>query len=141
MGTGALKAQGVVLKRGDGATPTEVFSAVGDITGVAGVDGGSNTEIDVTDLSSTAREFLQGLKDGGSATLSGFLNTSDTQQTGLRTDRDNGTLRNFELDLTDSGPTTISFSAIVTSFTIDAQVDSAIALSITLKISGNPVWA
>lgn len=140
MSVNALKSQGVVLKRGDGATPTEAFTTITDLTGISGVDGGSNTEIDVTDLNSTAREFILGLKDGGSATLTGFLNTASTELMGLRTDRANSTIRNFKLELTEGTPTVISFSAIVTAFTIDCQVDSAISLSITLRITGDPSW-
>jgi hypothetical protein len=136
-----LKSQGVVLKRGDGGDPTEVFTAIGEVTAVSGVGGGSASEIDVTNLSSTAKEFILGLKDEGEVSVSLNLDTADTMQTGLRTDRDNNTLRNFELDLTDSGPTTISFSAFVKSYNVGIAVDSQITLEVSLRLSGAATWA
>lgn len=135
----ALETQGVVIKRGDGASP-EVFTAIGSVTSVEG-PGGEASEIDVTTLSSTAKEFIIGLKDEGTVTLNLNLDTSNTPQTGLRTDRDNGTLRNFELDLTDSPVTTLSFSAYVKSFSISVQPDSKIEASVSLRISGAVTWA
>ena len=136
----ALKSQGVVLKRGDGGGP-ETFTAIGEVVSIGGLGSGSSTEIDVTNLSSTAKEFLLGLKDEGSVSLSLNLDTTDTMQTGLRGDWDAGTLRNFELDLTDSGPTTISFSAYVQTFPISMAVDDKISLEVTLRVSGPATWA
>ena len=136
----ALTAQGSVLKRGDGGG-TEVFTAIGEVIGISGLGGGSSTEIDVTDLSSTGKEFILGLKDEGEISVTLNLDTGDTQQTGLRTDRDSSVLRNFELDLTDSGPTTISFSAYVKTFNIGLAVDDKISLEVALRISGAATWA
>lgn len=136
-----LKSQGVVLKRGDGATPTEVFTAIGELTSIGGVGGGSASEIDVTNLSSTAKEFILGLKDEGEVSLSLNLDTADTMQTGLRTDRDSNIARNFEMVLTDSGPTTISFTAFVKSYNLGVAVDSQITLEITLRLTGPATWA
>jgi len=136
----AINSQGVVLKRGDGADP-EVFTAIGELTGIDGVGSGTSAEIDVTTLSSTAKEFILGLKDEGEVTLTMNLDTANAPQTGLRTDRDNKTLRNFELTLTDSGPTVITFSAYVKNFPLGISVDSQITLSLALRISGPVTWA
>lgn len=136
-----LKSQGVVLKRGDGGSPTEVFTAIGELTAISGVGGGSASEIDVTSLASTAKEFILGLKDEGEVSLSLNLDTADTMQTGLRTDRDNNVARNFEMDLTDSGPTTISFTAFVKSYNLGVATDTQITLEVTLRLTGPATWA
>lgn len=136
----ALTAQGSVLKLSDMGDPA-TFTAIGEVIGVSGLGGGGATEIDVTDLSSTGKEFILGLKDEGEITISMNLDTGDTQQTALRTARDAATVRDFELDLTDSGPTTISFSAYVKSFAIDLAVDSKIGLEVSLRITGAATWA
>lgn len=136
----ALVSQGAVLKRGDGGGP-ETFTAIGEVVSISGLGSGSASEIDVTSLSSTAKEFLMGLEDEGSITLSLNLDTADTMQTGLRTDRAAQTLRNFQLDLTDSGPTTISFAAYIQTFAVSIAVDDKIGLEVTLRISGAATWA
>jgi len=136
----ALTSQGAVLKRGDGGGP-ETFTAIGEVIGIGGLGSGSSTEIDVTNLSSSAKEFLLGLKDEGSISLSLNLDTADTMQTGLRTDWSAQTLRNFQLDLTDSGPTTISFAAYVQTFAISIAVDDKISLEVNLRVSGAATWA
>ena len=137
----ALKSQGVKLKIGDGGDPTETFTAIGSVTAISGVGGGSPTEIDVSDLDSVAKEFLMGLMDAGEVSVTLNLDTGDTQQTAMRTARANGTLTNFELDLTDSGPTTISFAAYVKTFGISVGVDDKITLECALRISGAEGWA
>jgi predicted secreted protein len=138
MASNALQTQGVVLQRGNGATP-EIFSAIAEIMTFDG-PGGSAAEIDVTSLSSSAKEFLLGLKDEGEFDFTANLIPSDTGQVGLRTDRDNRTRRNFRLLLTDAGPTTLSFTAIVKEFSIKGKVDDAIRLSIKLRVTGPVTW-
>ncbi len=136
----AIESQGTVLKRGDGAG-SEVFTAIGRVVSISGLGNGSSTEIDITDLSSTGKEFLLGLKDEGEITLTLNLDTGDTMQTGLRTDRDSRTLRNFELALTDDASTVISFSALIKTYGIDIGVDDRVPLNVTLRISGAVTWA
>lgn len=137
----AMVSQGVVLKIGDGATPTEVFNAIGQLVSVSGIGSGSASEIDVTHLGSSAKEFLLGIRDEGEVSVTLNLDTGDTYQTQLRTARDNNALTNFEFDLTDAGPTTISFAAYVKTFGIGAAVDDKLTLEVALRISGAATWA
>lgn len=135
-----LNSQGVTIARGDGASP-EVFTALGEVKSIQG-PGGSASVIDTTNLSSTAKEKAMGLQDEGQITLELNLDTDDTMQTGLRTDRTNQTLRNFKITLTDSSPaTTLTFAAYVTNFSIAAAVDDVVTASVTLEISGAVTWA
>lgn len=136
----ALESQGTTLAIGDGGGP-ETFNNITRVVSVSGLGNGSSTEIDITDLSSSGKEFLLGLKDEGEITLTLNLDTSDTYQTQLRTARDNRTLTNFQLTLTDSGPTVISFAAYVKTFGIDVGVDDKVPLNVALRISGEATWA
>lgn len=136
----ALKSQGVLLKLGDGGTPTEVFTTIGEVVSV-NMSGSSANQIDVTNLASSAKAYLTGLKDEGEVSVGLNLDTGDAQQTALRTAFANGTSKNFECHLTDSGPTVISFTANVTSFNIGITVDDKITLEITLKKTGADTWA
>ena len=139
MATNALKSQGVALKRGDGGG-TEVFTTIGEVFSITG-PGGSATVIDATHFQSTAKEKIMGLPDEGQVSLEMNLDPTDAEQTGLRSDRDAQTLRNFQLVLTDGGSTTISFSAYVMTFSISMAVDDKITASVTLEISGSATWA
>ena len=138
MSENALRAQGVVLQRGDGAS-TEVFTAVAEVTGWSGFDGEAS-EIDVTDLSSTKKELLLGLMDHGSFTFDGFLLPGDTPQDGLRSDRDSKAKSNFKLILTDDGSTEIPFSAYVKRFSLTGQGDGAITFNCSLRITDVGAW-
>jgi len=134
-----IESQGCTLARGNGAGP-EVFTAIGEVISFQG-PGGSASVIDVTNLSSTAKEKRMGLMDEGQITFELNLDTDDTMQTGLRSDRTARTLRNFRLTLTDTPATVLSFSAYVLAFSIQGAVDDVVKASCTLEISGAVVWA
>ncbi len=136
----ALVSEGVKLLRGDGATPTEVFNAVGEVISFDG-PGGSASVMDITHLNSLAREKRMGLPDEGQISFGLNLIPSDAEQVGLRTDRDNRVKRNFKLELTDAGPTTIEFTGFVLEFPIAGAVDEPIRLNVTIEITGQNTWS
>lgn len=136
----ALKTQGIVVKRGDGGG-SEVFTAIAEVYGFAGLGGAASAETDVTTFESLAKEFLLGLPDEGEITLNLFLLPSNAQQEGLWTDRANQTLRNFQIHLTDSPATVFSFAAYVKSFNIGGQRDGAVTADIALRVSGAVTWS
>jgi len=139
MATNALETQGVVFKRGDGGGP-EVFTAVGEVNSFDG-PGGAATIIDATHLASTAREKIMGLPDEGQFSMELNLDPSDTQQIGLKDDRAARTKRNFELLLTDSPATKLSFAGFVMEFRISGGVDDKINASVTIEITGAVTWS
>lgn len=139
MTTNAIQFQGIQLQRGNGAGP-EVFTTIGEVMSFSG-PGGNATVIDASHAQSTAKEKLMGLKDEGQLSFEANLVPGDAAQTGLRTDRNNRTLRNFKLILTDAGPTTLTFAAYVLGFAIAGSADDKITLSVTLEISGAVTWA
>lgn len=134
-----LEAQGVMIKRGDGASP-ELFTSIAKVKTFQG-PGGSADVRDVSDLASVAVEKKMGLVDEGQFTFGGYLKPSDVPQAALRADRTARTLRNFTLTLTDSPATVLSFSAYVLEFSIDGGVNDDINLSVTLEISGAVTWS
>ena len=135
MSVDALEAQGTVVTMSDGASP-EVYTAIGEITSVGGPDG-SASEIDVTDLSSTSKEFKMGINDEGSVTLELLFRPKNTQHAALRTAKKNRTLSNFQLLFTDSPQTTWAFAAYVTGLSVSLSVDAATTGSTTLRITGD----
>lgn len=137
----ALKAQGVKLEiDNDGSSPYS-YIEVGEVTDLPDIGGGEAADIDVTHLRSTAREYLVGLPDGGSISLSGNLVPDDAGQAEMRTAMDAQTPRHFRITLTDTAPaTTVEFDAYVKRFAFSAAVDSKIAFTATLRVTGPVVW-
>lgn len=132
MSTTSILTQGSVIKRGDGGSP-EVFTAITQATTISG-PGGQSSEINVSTLDSTAMEFRMGLQDNGQLTFDVIFDPADAQQTGLRTDRTNQTLRNFQVVMPDT--TTLSFAANVMGFVWNAAGDDVWKSSVTLRVSG-----
>lgn len=135
MSSQALEAQGMELRIGNGASP-EVFTAISEISTFSG-PGGAATVIDVTDLSSLAKEKRMGLADEGQLSFTINYIPNDTQHALLRTQRANRQETNFKLIFTDDSPaTTWSFAAFVTGFSVTAAVDGVVQANVTLEITG-----
>lgn len=135
MSTNALDAQGVVLKIGDGASP-EVFTEIQEVKSIAG-PGGSAADIDVTDLSSTGKEFKVGLMDEGEVSFDIHYIPSETTHASLRTARAARTLKNFQIVFTDTPATTWTFAAYVKGFQMSSAVDQVITATVTLRVTGS----
>ena len=135
----ATSTTGVTIARGDGGTPTEVFTTIGEVIHFQG-PGGNAKIIDVTSLDSTTIEKLAGLPDEGQLTLECNLVPADVAQKGLRTDRAARTKRNFKITLTDAAPTVLTFSAYVLNFSVTGQSNDKLTVSVTLEISGPVTW-
>lgn len=135
MSSSALTSQGMAFKRGNGASP-EVFTDIPEITSISG-PGGSATEIDVTDINSTAKEFRLGLQDEGTISITINYIPANAVHAGLRSDRAASTLRNFRILFTDSPNTQWDFAGYVNGFTVDNGVDSVTTATVTIRVSGS----
>jgi hypothetical protein len=121
-----------------GTTLTIDTVAIGGIQSYSGFDG-TSTEIDVTTLASTAKEFATGLEDFGSISFEMIVDDTDAGQEDLRDAKTAATSDDYVLTL--PGPYTRSFSASVTSFSESAGVDDVVKATVTLRISGAVTYA
>ena len=135
MSTNALESQGMVIQKSDGASP-EVYTTIDEVTSIGGPDG-SASEIDKSDLSSTAKVFGMGLKDNGSVALEIMYIPSNTQHAAMRTDWGNRAAGNYKILFTDSPQTTWTFNAYVQNFSISAAIDATLTGSVSLRINGD----
>ena len=136
MSSNALEAQGMLIKIGNGASP-QVFSTISEIKTFSGPTG-SAAVIDVTDLSSTAKEKRMGLADEGQLSFTINYIPDNTQHTLLRTRRASRVETDFKMVFTDDSPsTTWSFSAFVTGFAVSGAVDNVLEANVTLEITGS----
>ena len=109
---------------------------IGALTSIGEITPDSE-ELDATTLDSTDgyREFLQGFKDSGEVTLSGYYKKTDPGQQELITGYGNGEAKTVVIAFPDAGGA--SFQAYVKSYTLGAaDVDGIVGFGATLRISG-----
>lgn len=131
---------GTLFKRGNGATPTEVFTTVANVTNISGPQRSRET-IDVTahDSPDGWMEFLGGLKDGGEISLD--INYDPGNAThDLDDDFDDVEPRNYQVVILPGTEDehTWSISAVMTGLEDEFPYDGKMERSMTLKVSGKP---
>ncbi|MFZ3494625.1 phage tail tube protein [Streptomyces sp. 5.8] len=131
-----LDAFGTQLQRGDGATPTENFTPIANVTDITPPALERET-IDVTAHDSTDawREHIGGLKDGGEVSID--VNYDPREHDGLFADFADSLPRNYKV----VWPGTLgewSFAALLTAIEPEAPHDDKLAASLTFKVSGKP---
>jgi len=131
----ALDSQGMTIGIAATLASPPVYALITEVKDITG-PGGSATEIDASDLSSTAKEFRMGLQDEGQVTLTLNYIPTNTQHALLRSQRAAQALTYFQLTFTDSPTTEWSFTAFVQEISISNSVDALTEGSITLRVSG-----
>jgi predicted secreted protein len=131
---------GTQFQRGNGATPTEVFTTIANVTSISGPDRKRET-IDVTahDSPDQYMEFIGGLKDGGEVALEINYDPSETTHD-LDEDFDDTVARNYRVvilpDTADEH--TWAIAGIMTELGDEFPYDDKMARKMTIKITGKP---
>ena len=116
----------------NGTTITVDSQLIGDVISISPVSV-SVTTIDSSDLDSTWRTFIGGLKDGGDCSFEIAYDPSDASHIALEADID-GASKAVSISWSDA--TTCTFSAIITSFSPSASLDDKLTCSIGMTITG-----
>lgn len=125
--------QGTTLKVDD-TTPGTADVAIGNIKSFSGFDG-ETAEIDVTNLSSTAKEYRAGLQDFGSFSLDVNPDYSDSGQAVLRAAQASGAVKTFELELPNG--VKAAFQGVVKNAqAVNGSVDTVLEGSISIRVTG-----
>lgn len=114
--------------------------SIGGIESITLSDGES-AEIDVTTLTSTAREKLQGLQDFGDCTIELVRDLDDAGQAELLDAKANQSQRTCIITLPSGTLTTGTFEAFVKSVSMDLGADDARRGTAVLAITGNVTWS
>lgn len=135
MSSNAILAQGTKFAYSADESPPS-WSDIPEIRTLGGPDGSAPT-IDVTDLDSTGREYVLGLKDEGSFSLGIMYIPQNAVHAALRTAWGNRTKLRFRVTFTDATTTVWEFSGYVTGFSGNAAVDTVIEATVGIKITGS----
>jgi len=144
--TGATIGFGVLLSRGDGASP-EVFTKIAELIDLSTPSMTKDqVEATHTDSPDSFREFIPGLKDGGefSATVN-FLPGNATQNNdsgGAINDFINQTAsRNWRITFPGSPTMTWTFKATVIGLQVNTPMDDRMTMEVNFKVAGAPTIA
>ena len=134
----AIDAQGTTLEIDD-VTPGTPDTLIENIKTFSGFDGEAS-EIDITDLSSTAKEFRLGLQDWGSFTIDWNVDLTAAGQDVCRAAAISRAVKTLKLTLPDAS--TATFSALVKN--ADRQsgaVDGIVEGGVSFRITGAVTYA
>ncbi len=116
------------------------YTTIAQVTSIGSV-GSNRGLIDVTNLSSSAREYKKAIKDGQELNLVIQYDMNNTQHEALRSDVDSESAVSFRITLPDSPATKITFDAQVLNWTLsNVEIDNVILLNVTLKPTGALVF-
>jgi hypothetical protein len=116
-------------------SPTGTYSTVGNCRNVD-FDTGSSAKIDMTNLSSSWKEFLLGLPDPGSLTFEVDTDFGDAGQAVLRSARVNRTRCDFQVVLPAGTTPTASMQGFVCKFPISTSVDNPVKTQVEVYLTG-----
>lgn len=133
MSTSAVLGSGVLVQRGNGASP-EVFTTIPEVTTIPPV-GETSEQVEVTHLNSTAKEYIAGLPDGSTLALAMNFVEDNVTQEALLTDYANKTQRHFRIVFV--GGTNFRFTGVVLGWEVAGGPNTAIIMTVTIKISGS----
>lgn len=135
MSDSAIQSQGTVIKYSASGSPP-AWTTIPEVRTIGGPDG-SSPLIDVTDLSSTGKEYLIGLKDEGAISLGIFYIPGNAVHLALRNAWSNRTLLQFQMTFPDTDTTVWEFEGYVQNFQASLGVDEPVTANVTLKITGS----
>lgn len=134
MSDNALSSQGVTIEVGDVGSPAD-YAVVPEVMSINGPSGSASI-IDVTDLSSTAKEKVMGLMDEGQVQMDVNYIPTNAVHEELRAARAAKTLKRFRIAFTSTPTVYFEFDAYVTGFQVSNAVDAVTKVAVTLEISG-----
>lgn len=132
----AVSTQGFLLEVSvdDGTTWLEVSQNT-DIPDVSQ----EASDLDATNLQSTAKEYIAGLKDSQSVTLTGQRVVLSTGQNALRDNA--GAITPYKFRNTYSDGSILSYSATIKKFGVTGGTDAVMMFTATIRPSGAQIWS
>ena len=137
--TSAVLGSGATLQLGSGASP-QVYTTIAEVLRVGPI-GSSNPEVDVTNLDSTAKEYIAGLADGNTVEFEMNWVAGNSQQQSLRTSQASGSTVNMKMVWPVSPETTAQFDLVLLDFSMgDTTPEAQVTATVSGRISGSIAW-
>jgi hypothetical protein len=133
-----ISAQGSTLKINTGTTAVPVWLKINGLVSFAGLDGAAS-DLDSTDLDSTAMEYINGLVDEGKFGFDIKILHTDPGQLAIRAAKTSGALTGLQLTTPDTAVAT--FNVLVKSIPLSGGVNALLKTTVDTKISGPVVYA
>jgi len=138
--TSAVLGSGATLKLASNASP-QVYTTIAEVLR-CGPIGSTNPEVDVTNLDSTAKEYIAGLADGNTVEFEVNFIAGNTQQEQLRTDQAAGSTDQFQMIWQTSPNTTAAFNLVLLGFEMgETTSESQVTAAVSGRISGAITWS
>lgn len=131
----AVATQGTKLYVGVAGSPT-VYSEIPDVTNVPSFGASERPRIDVSNMSSSVREFRYGLADTGAVEFEINFIPDNSVHSEIETAAENNTAKSFKVELSDG--TLYEGQGYFESFSKSAEVDNVYKATVTFKWSGAP---
>jgi len=128
---------GLTYTSGGTATP-QTYTVINGVVSFSGFDGAAS-ELDTTDLASTAMEFISGLKDEGKFDFEMKVIKADNGQISARAARTSGAVTGFKLALPDTSVAT--WNALVKSMPAAGGVNAVLKGTVSTRITGPVAWS
>ena len=129
---------GKTITPGVGTATPVTFTTIANVKTFSTLDGEAS-EIDVTNVLSTGKEFILGLTDPGHTQWEMDYQKTDAGQAACMAAKISGALKTFKLTFSDA--TTVTLSAFVKKFDIKGGVDAVYKSTMNLRVSGLPTIA
>ena len=138
--TGAVLGSGATLQLGSGASP-QVYTTISEVLR-CGPIGSTNPEVDVTNLDSTAKEYIAGLADGNTVEFEMNFLAGNTQQESLRTSQAAGETVNLRMVWPTSPNTNAQFDLVLLNFEMgETTPEQQLTAMASGRISGSITWS
>jgi hypothetical protein len=124
---------GKTITAGSGTATPQTYTAVANVKSYSGFDGEAS-EIDVTNLQSSAKEFRLGLIDNGKFSFECDQDDNDAGQIAVLAAQVAGTIQNFTLAFPNGK--VASWTGFVKKFTRSGGVDQVLKQTCDIRISG-----
>jgi len=135
----AVLGSGATLQLGSGASP-QVYTTIAEVLR-CGPIGSTNPEVDVTNLDSTAKEYIAGLADGNTVDFDVNFIANNTEQLSLRTSQAAGSTINLRMVWQTSPNTYARFDLVLLGFELgETTAEAQVMASISGRISGAIAW-
>ena len=136
----AVLGKNATLQLGSGASP-QVLTTIAEVLR-CGPIGSTNPEVNVTNLDSTAQEYIAGLADGNTVEFDVNFISDNTQQTSLRTSQASGSTVYLKMTWPTSPLFTAIFSLVLLTFELgETTPEGQVMTSISGRITGSITFA